>query len=131
MFQLSRTWSSQASRRPGLSPLSTTVGYILLALVSSAWSCPDDLTGSARACFLDYAVRLQSLQSSPQKLCCGLDVEIFRAFCRSYVDGSRCERNLRAQCPAVKQRVIDQALTSLEGARAGLNQLCLDDNIVE
>ncbi|KAK3747433.1 hypothetical protein RRG08_015545 [Elysia crispata] len=99
--------------------------------VSSSWSCPDDLAGSARACFSSYALRLQSIKQSPQKLCCGLDVEVFRSFCRSYVDGSRCEQRLRGQCPIEKQRMIDNALVSLDGARDALNHLCLDDNIVE
>ncbi|GFR74704.1 hypothetical protein ElyMa_003899700 [Elysia marginata] len=99
--------------------------------VSGTGACPADLAEEARGCFSSYTVKLHSMQHTAQKLCCGLDVEILRAFCKSYEVGRRCVQSLRAQCPPEKQRVIDSALVSLDGAWDALNDLCLDDRIVE
>lgn len=104
---------------------------MLLSLASDSRACPSDLGSEARACFANYDVKLQAMQHSAQKICCGLDVETLRAFCKSYEIGSRCVKNLKAQCPPEKRVMIDNALVKLEGAWDSLDGLCLDDRIVE
>ncbi|XP_041348483.1 uncharacterized protein LOC121368037 [Gigantopelta aegis] len=56
--------------------------FLSFLLVQVAGSCPRDVTPEADACFADYNTHLQNMKMSSQRLCCGVDVEILRAFCR-------------------------------------------------
>ncbi|GFO44159.1 hypothetical protein PoB_007066400 [Plakobranchus ocellatus] len=93
--------------------------------------CPSDLSTEARDCFSTYNVKAQSMQRSPLKLCCGVDVETLRAFCHSYIKGMRCVHILRSSCPAENHYMIDNGLVDLRGAEKALNSLCVNDSIIE
>ena len=63
--------------------LTITPNFPSISVVSiSKGSCPSDLFTSTHACFNAFTLSYQRMQTSQQKLCCGLDVETLRALCR-------------------------------------------------
>ncbi|XP_076447843.1 uncharacterized protein LOC143284759 [Babylonia areolata] len=115
-----------------MAPLSA--GLALLLLITSTVSgvgstCPSDVIQQANTCFSDYNREFQNLQSSPKRLCCGVDVETLRAFCRSFVDAMSCIHPLKKRCP--RTQAIDDSMKNLHGAETSLKALCSDDTIIE
>ncbi|KAL8558838.1 hypothetical protein ACOMHN_031767 [Nucella lapillus] len=110
-----------------------SLGLALLLLtcqVSGAGSaCPSDVGQQANACFAGYNREFQNIRSSPKRLCCGVDVETLRAFCRSYVDAISCVRPLKKRCP--RSQAIEDAMKNLHGAETSLKSLCSDDTNIE
>ncbi|KAK7499949.1 hypothetical protein BaRGS_00008797, partial [Batillaria attramentaria] len=58
-------------------------------------SCPHDVSKSANACFTSYSREYQNMHNSPARLCCGVDAETLRAFCRDKSRGVK--RSQRVQ----------------------------------
>ncbi|XP_012939847.1 uncharacterized protein LOC101845704 [Aplysia californica] len=106
---------------------------ILLSVVLTAvhGACPGDVSTSAHSCFTSYSFHFENMRSSPEKLCCGVDVETLRAFCHSYVKAISCLSTLRRACPPDTHHLIDSVLVNLDGAQEGLHDLCADDSIIE
>ncbi|CAL1539916.1 unnamed protein product [Lymnaea stagnalis] len=122
---LSLNWIILASR------VWITLAAFLSLAVSSAMSCPHEISTSANYCFTDYTLQFQNMLSSANKLCCGMDAETLRAFCQAYRTAVTCITQLRTACPKERHDKIDTVWGNFEVARVGLRELCSDDSLIE
>ncbi|BFZ08635.1 hypothetical protein BsWGS_11674 [Bradybaena similaris] len=109
-----------------------TLGMVLSVVTQLVvGSCPRDVSTAAHSCFTAYSFHVQNMVNSPQKLCCGVDVETLRAFCQSYTSATTCVSQLKEDCPKDSYQIIDKVSANVDGSRAGLQELCTDDSIIE
>lgn len=109
------------------------VGVLLSLAVPTTPTCPRDPASQAAKCFDLYSDNKRSLETIPQHLCCGLDVEPLRRFCQSYTVAISCHSRLRASCPTHLHDVINKELRMrIPGSSvAVLDELCGDDRNIE
>uniref|UniRef100_A0A0B7BSK2 Uncharacterized protein n=1 Tax=Arion vulgaris TaxID=1028688 RepID=A0A0B7BSK2_9EUPU len=108
------------------------VGMVLYSEMTTVYSaCPRDMSTRANSCFTSYSFHFQNMQNSPNKLCCGVDVEILRAFCQSYSNAMECVKQMKKDCPEDTYHTINTILNNLNGVHAELHELCSDDSIIE
>ncbi|XP_041348482.1 uncharacterized protein LOC121368035 [Gigantopelta aegis] len=101
------------------------------AVVHVVCDCPQDVTLQAYGCFTSYSTELQNMYKSRHKLCCGVNVEVLRAFCSSYVSAVACITSLKSRCPRERHSQINKSLVNLQGSEKELAELCFDDNLYE
>lgn len=50
---------------------------------------------------------------------------------RSYTSATTCVSQLKEECPKDSYQIIDKVSANVDGSRAGLQELCTDDSIIE
>lgn len=94
-------------------------------------SCPSNVQREAFSCFSGYSTQLLNMQKSTETLFTGVDVELLRAFCSSYVQSMNCIEDLKVSCPLNLHTKIDITLINFDGAKDELEELCRDDALYE
>ncbi|XP_052073386.1 uncharacterized protein LOC127711389 [Mytilus californianus] len=93
--------------------------------------CPSNVQREAFSCFAGYSTQLLNMQKSSETLFTGVDVELLRAFCSSYIQSMTCVDTLKKKCPSTLHEKIEVTLFHFEGAREELSELCKDDALYE
>lgn len=89
------------------------------------------LKNDAAACFRPYNTQKHNVDRSDQKLFSGINIEILRAYCSSYLDAMQCVSRLLTGCPASSQREVEETLVSYNGIQEELTDLCTTQRLYE
>lgn len=94
--------------------------------------CPElDLQERAFRCFDRFSSQKVHLDKSGSRLFSGIDTEVLRVFCSSYIEAMTCIRNLMERCPEDTHKDISIALVNLRGMDQELQDLCLTNGLYE
>ncbi|XP_060580680.1 uncharacterized protein LOC132737412 [Ruditapes philippinarum] len=91
----------------------------------------DTLISSAEECFQPYGTQKLYVDRSEQKLFSGIDIEILRAYCSSYLESMHCVSTLISSCPPSSRKQVEDALVNYSGIQKELTDLCTTSGLYE
>ncbi|XP_052781082.1 uncharacterized protein LOC128217756 [Mya arenaria] len=109
----------------------SVVIYVVCALPSCVCECPtgDRVELRAQGCFRDYNLQKASVDRSDRRLFSGIDIEILRAYCSTYIASYNCVHEYLRECPDSRPR-IQAALLAYADAQE-LTDLCRTHRLYE
>ncbi|KAK3103521.1 hypothetical protein FSP39_019833 [Pinctada imbricata] len=94
-------------------------------------TCPGNVKVAASTCFANYKQHYVNIQKRENTLFTGVDVEILRSFCSSYIDAMKCITDLKSRCASNSKFQINSTLADFDVAVDELSSLCLNDVVYE
>ncbi|XP_045164340.2 uncharacterized protein LOC123528584 [Mercenaria mercenaria] len=113
--------------------LTCIINLVILWPQTVVAQCPDveTLKSDAEACFRPYSTQKLYLDRNDQKLFSGIDIEILRAYCSSYLKAMQCVSKLLKDCPQSSQKQVEEAIVNYNGIQEELTDLCTTQRLYE
>lgn len=109
-----------------------TINLVLLFTMCFT-ECPENLRQTTTACFNNYGTQKSFVDRSEQRLFSGIDIEILRAYCSSYIEATLCIQRLKNDCPTSAENEIRMAINNYTGLQGEgeLQNLCRTKSLYE
>ncbi|KAH3876427.1 uncharacterized protein LOC127868695 [Dreissena polymorpha] len=102
----------------------------LLPLCAAQCPTSDRVQVTTQECFRQYSIQKVYVDRSERRLYSGVDIEILRAYCSSYLEAYTCVRQLLQSCPTSYHKDIKTALTPYAD-EPELTELCKTHRLYE